>query len=123
MPNPMRMRATVEGDAVVVRVLMSHPEDTGLMKAPDGKIIPAHFIQSVICKNNDKTVLTCDWGTAISKNPFSNSDSRAASRATRLPSPGWTTKAKPKPTPPRCPEVSPFFLFDAIHAAREETMR
>jgi sulfur-oxidizing protein SoxZ len=70
MPNPMRMRASVEGDAVVVRVLMSHPEDTGLMKAPDGKVIPAHYIQSVICKNNDKTVLTCDWGTAISKNPF-----------------------------------------------------
>ncbi len=70
MPNPMRMRANVEGDAVVVRVLMSHPEDTGLMKAPDGKIIPAHFIQSVICKNNDKPVLACDWGTAISKNPF-----------------------------------------------------
>ena len=70
MPNPMRMRANVEGDSVVVRVLMSHPEDTGLMKGPDGKLIPAHFIQSVICKNNDKTVLTCDWGTGISKNPF-----------------------------------------------------
>ena len=70
MPNPMRMRANVEGDAVIVRVLMTHPEDTGLMKGPDGKIIPAHFIQSVICKNNDKTVMTCDWGTAISKNPF-----------------------------------------------------
>ena len=70
MPNPMRMRASVEGDTVVVRVLMTHPEDTGLLKGPDGKLIPAHFIQSVICKHGDKEVLNCDWGTAISKNPF-----------------------------------------------------
>ncbi len=70
MPNPMRMRASVEGDTVVVRVLMSHPEDTGLLKGADGKLIPAHFIQSVICKHGDKEVLNCDWGTAISKNPF-----------------------------------------------------
>ena len=44
MAFPMRMRANVEGDAVVVRVLMTHPEDTGLIKDKDGKVIPAHFI-------------------------------------------------------------------------------
>ena len=70
MAFPMRMRANVEGDAVVVRVLMTHPEDFGQAKDKDGKIIPPHFIQSVTCKNNDTTVLTCDWGTAVSKNPF-----------------------------------------------------
>ncbi|WP_079418916.1 thiosulfate oxidation carrier complex protein SoxZ [Thiomonas intermedia] len=70
MAFPMRMRANVEGDAVVVRVLMTHPEETGLLKDKAGQIIPAHFIQSVTCKSGDKTVLTCDWGTAISKNPF-----------------------------------------------------
>ena len=70
MPNMMRMRASLDGDTVVVRVLMTHPEDTGLLKGPDGKLIPAHFIQSVICKHGDKEVMNCDWGTAISKNPF-----------------------------------------------------
>lgn len=69
MPN-MRMRASVEGDAVVVRVLMTHPEDTGLMKGPDGKAIPAHYIQQVVCQLNGKTAVTGYWGTAISKNPF-----------------------------------------------------
>lgn len=69
MPN-MRMRASVEGDGAVVRVLMTHPEDTGLMKGPDGKPVPAHFIQDVVCKLGDKQVLTAYWGTAISKNPF-----------------------------------------------------
>lgn len=53
MPNPMRMRANVEGDTVVVRVLMTHPEDTGLIKdKATGQFIPAHFIQSVSCKLN-----------------------------------------------------------------------
>ncbi len=66
----MRMRASVEGDSVVVRVLMTHPEETGLRKGPDGKLVPAKFIQSVVCKNNGKEVLNADWGTAISKNPF-----------------------------------------------------
>ena len=47
MAFPMRMRANVEGDAVVVRVLMTHPEETGLLKDKAGQIIPAHFIQSV----------------------------------------------------------------------------
>ena len=71
MPNPMRMRANVEGDAVVVRVLMTHPEDTGLIKdKATGKEIPAHFIQSVSCKLNGKEVISAEWGTAISKNPF-----------------------------------------------------
>ena len=71
MPNPMRMRANVEGDTVVVRVLMTHPEETGLLKdKATGQLIPAHFIQSVVCKLNDKEVINADWGTAISKNPF-----------------------------------------------------
>ena len=71
MPNPMRMRANVEGDAVIVRVLMTHPEDTGLIKdKATGQFIPAHFIQSVSCKLNGKEVISADWGTAISKNPF-----------------------------------------------------
>ena len=70
MPNMMRMRASLDGDTVVVRVLMTHPEDTGLLKGPDGKIIPAHFIQTVVCKHGDTEVLHCDWGIAVSKNPF-----------------------------------------------------
>lgn len=70
MPNLMRMRASLDGDTVTVRVLMTHPEDTGLIKGPDGKPIPAHFIQTVVCKHGDTEVLHCDWGIAVSKNPF-----------------------------------------------------
>ena len=45
--------------------------DTGLQKdKKTGKKIPAHFIQEVVCKHKDTTVMTANWGAAISKNPY-----------------------------------------------------
>lgn len=70
MTIPMRMRASLEGDKVVVRVLMFHDEDTGLQSDITGDVIPAHFIQTVHCAHEGRQVVTCDWGIAISKNPF-----------------------------------------------------
>jgi len=35
-----------------------------------GKNFPAHFIQEVTCSHNGTNVMTADWGTAISKNPY-----------------------------------------------------
>ncbi len=68
---PPRMRATRENGEVVVRALMFHDEDTGLTRDQvTGELIPAHFIQRVVCTLNGKPVLRCLWGIAISKNPF-----------------------------------------------------
>lgn len=70
MSDPMRIRAKVEGDKTVVRVLMSHEMETGQRKDSAGKTIPAHFIQDVTATYNGKTVLAAQWGPAISKNPY-----------------------------------------------------
>ena len=70
MADPMRIRAKVEGDKTVVRVLMSHEMETGQRKDSAGKTIPAHFIQDVTATYNGKTVLAEQWGQAISKNPY-----------------------------------------------------
>ena len=70
MSDPMRIRAKVEGDKTVVRVLMSHEMETGQRKDGAGKTIPAHFIQDVTATYNGKTVLAAQWGPAISKNPY-----------------------------------------------------
>lgn len=67
---PIRMRATLKGDEVVVRALMFHNENTGLTTSLYGDRIPAHFIQTVSCSHNGKVVVHCDWGIAISKNPY-----------------------------------------------------
>lgn len=70
MADPMRIRAKLEGDKTVVRVLMAHEMETGQRKDSTGKLVPAHFIQSVVATHNSKTVLSAQWGPAVSKNPY-----------------------------------------------------
>ncbi len=70
MADPMRIRAQVAGDKATVRVLMSHEMETGLRKDAAGKAIPAWHIQDVTAQHNGKTVMTAQWGPAVSKNPF-----------------------------------------------------
>jgi sulfur-oxidizing protein SoxZ len=70
MPDPMRIRAIAKDGAVTVKILMSHPMETGQRKDDAGKPIPAHYIQHVSATWQGKPVLSANWGTAISKNPF-----------------------------------------------------
>jgi len=70
MADPMRIRAKMEGDKTVVRVLMSHEMETGQRKDASGKVVPAWFIQDVTATCNGKTVLSAQWGPAVSKNPY-----------------------------------------------------
>jgi sulfur-oxidizing protein SoxZ len=70
MADPMRIRAQVQGDKAMVRVLMSHEMETGQRRDSAGKVIPAWFIQEVIATLNGKPVFSAQWGTAIAKNPF-----------------------------------------------------
>lgn len=71
MAEPMKIRATMQGDAADIKCLMNHPMETGQRKDPKtGQIIPAHFINHVMATVNGKTVLDAQWGTGISKNPF-----------------------------------------------------
>jgi sulfur-oxidizing protein SoxZ len=70
MASPMRIRAGVNGDMVEVKVLIRHDMETGQRKDASGKAIPAHFIQTLVAKSNDKVVLDAQMGTSISKDPF-----------------------------------------------------
>ena len=70
MADPMKIRASMMGDKVVVKVLMAHEMETGQRKDSAGKTVPAWFIQSVVATHNGKSVLSAQWGPAVSKNPF-----------------------------------------------------
>lgn len=70
MADPMRIRAQAAGDKATVRVLMSHEMESGQRKDAAGKIVPAWHIQEVTATLNGKTVMTAEWGPAVSKNPF-----------------------------------------------------
>jgi sulfur-oxidizing protein SoxZ len=66
----MKMRAQLKGGITEVKVLMSHPMETGRKKDDFDRLIPAHFVQLVTASLNGKTVLEAQWGTGISKNPY-----------------------------------------------------
>ena len=71
MADPMRIRAAVDANGVTeVKILMSHEMETGQRKDAQGKTVPAWFIQQVSATWNGKTVLSAQWGPAVSKNPF-----------------------------------------------------
>jgi sulfur-oxidizing protein SoxZ len=70
MEANMKMRAKLKGDITEVKLIISHPMETGRKKDDFGALIPAHFIQLVTATLNEKPVLEMQWGTGISKNPY-----------------------------------------------------
>jgi len=69
MADPMKIRAKMTGEIAEVKVLIGHPMETGQRKDPTGKLIPAHFIQSLIVSVGGRNVVTAQTSTSISRNP------------------------------------------------------
>jgi len=67
--GPMKMRASLKGDVADIRVLMTHPMETGQRKDASGNVIPQHFIQNLTVKMNGKTVLEGQISQGVSRNP------------------------------------------------------
>ena len=70
MSDPMRIRAQAQGDKTTVRVLVSHEMESGQRRDAAGKTVPARFIQNIVATHNGKTVMSAQWGPAVSKNPY-----------------------------------------------------
>ncbi len=84
MADPMKIRASLQGDVVEVKVLMAHEMETGQRKDASGAAIPAHYIQSVTAECNGKTVMTAEWGPAVSKNPYVSFKFRGGAKGDRI---------------------------------------
>jgi sulfur-oxidizing protein SoxZ len=69
MADPMKIRAQMKGDVCEIRVLMSHPMETGQRKDADGKTVPAHFIQNLTVALNGRTVVSGQTAGSVSRNP------------------------------------------------------
>lgn len=71
MADPIKIRATFQGDFTDIRVLMQHPMENGLRKDPaSGSTIPAHFIQTFVVSANGKPLVDGHLNTSISRNPL-----------------------------------------------------
>ena len=70
MANAVKARTKLDGDVALIRLLISHPMETGLRKDPEGNLVPAHFIELLTITYKDRTVLSAQWGPAVSRNPY-----------------------------------------------------
>jgi sulfur-oxidizing protein SoxZ len=66
----MRIRAASKDGVTEVRVLMSHPMETGQRKDASGATIPAHYIKDLEATHNGKVVLKSQFSGSVSQNPF-----------------------------------------------------
>lgn len=70
MSDPIKIRATLQGELTDIRVLMQHPMETGQRKdAASGKLVPSHFIQTFLVSANGKPLVNGQLNTSVSKNP------------------------------------------------------
>ncbi len=71
MAGSIKVRAKSDGDIVSVKVLVSHPMETGTRKDSKTKeLIPAHFIKEFKAEVNGKVVFNAHTGTGVAKNPY-----------------------------------------------------
>lgn len=71
MANTAKIRAKLDGDKTVVKILFKHPMETGTHKDKEsGELIPADFIKEVQALHSEELVFSADWGTGVAKNPY-----------------------------------------------------
>jgi len=66
-----KIRARLKDGMAEVKVLLQHPMETGNRKDPaTGLKVPRHFIRSLTCEHNGKSVLTTQWSWGMARNPY-----------------------------------------------------
>lgn len=73
-PNnvPIKIRAVNDPKTgfTEVRILMTHPMDTGRINNAAGQLIPAWHITKVSIKLENTVIMSAQFGSAVSKNPY-----------------------------------------------------
>lgn len=70
MPEPIKIRATQQGEFTDIRILLQHPMETGRRKdVVTGKLVPAHFIRTFTVSAGDRLLIEGQLNTSVSKNP------------------------------------------------------
>ena len=70
MPEPIKIRATIGADGVEVRVLLTHPMESGQRRDARNALIPAHYIERFTLALNGAPMVEAELGPAVAKNPL-----------------------------------------------------
>jgi sulfur-oxidizing protein SoxZ len=69
--DTIKVRPRLKGSSCEVKALIKHPMETGMRKdKKSGALVPAHFIQEIVCTHNGSNVMTAYWAATISTNPY-----------------------------------------------------
>ncbi|EIJ43164.1 sulfur oxidation protein SoxZ [Beggiatoa alba B18LD] len=69
--SSIRIQAKLKDGITEIKALISHPMETGSRKDKEtGQLVPAHFIDSLVCEHNGKVVMDAIWSAGISQNPY-----------------------------------------------------
>lgn len=96
MADPIKIRATPQGELTEIRILLQHPMETGQRKDPaTGKTVPMHFIQTFVVSANGKPLVEGQLNTSVSKNPLFAFKARGLKAGDKL-QVSWTDSAGDK---------------------------
>ncbi len=70
MTSTIRIQAHLIGDVTEVQALIKHPMDSGFAKDGGGKLIPAHYIETLSFAHDGKVVFSADWGPMVARQPY-----------------------------------------------------
>ena len=71
MASSIRVKTSLRDGLTTVRAIIHHPMHTGYeFDKETEKLIPAHYIENVTVYHGNRVVLQCDWGRAVSANPY-----------------------------------------------------
>ncbi len=59
-----------QGEVIDIKVLISHPMESGQRHDDNGQIIPRKIINKFVCAWNGEEVFSADFFPAIAANPF-----------------------------------------------------
>ena len=73
-PKPLprvRMPATAKaGEIIEVKTLISHEMETGQRKDASGQLVPRKIIKQFTVSFNGRDIMSADWGSGVSANPY-----------------------------------------------------
>ncbi|NTU97253.1 MAG: thiosulfate oxidation carrier complex protein SoxZ, partial [Chlorobiaceae bacterium] len=70
MSDSVRMVAREENGVVSMKLVISHPNESGARKDEQGNLVPAHFLKTGIVQLNGAHLFDLQFGPSVSKDPF-----------------------------------------------------
>ncbi len=68
---PIAIRARTSDGVTTAKILITHPMEAGeQVKGKAGNSPAPHFIQEIICRVGERTVLTALWGGNVAQDPY-----------------------------------------------------